>query len=128
MEFDFITRKAIAARVNKSVVHLNVLLREAGCPPLVEAGRVGPTFLYLPHTVDEWVPKFVKWESEAPARAAARKAEAARAAQAMVEQEQANLKLQREIAEGQAYVQASLAKRKAEDEARRQQILTTGRY
>lgn len=101
---------------------------EPGFPKLEPALRAASQYLYSPTAVGRFFDELEAWVSGTEARAAARKAEVDAAAARALAQEQAALKLRREIAEGEAYVQASLAKRKAEDEARRQRIFSGGSY
>jgi hypothetical protein len=114
MEFGKLTRKEIAPMVGRSAIDLNGRLNETGCPPLEPCFKVGPTYLYDPFTVREWVPKFLQWEAEAPARAAARKEEVRRLRGQAIADEQARAKQQYDLLKQDEAAQAQfLADREA---------------
>jgi hypothetical protein len=80
MEGYFWTIRDIAAdpRVALTPGSLQAGLHAKEYPPLVRDSSIGPTNLYLESTVEAWIQALLRWRAEAPARAAAKRAEAQR--------------------------------------------------
>ncbi|RYH52633.1 MAG: hypothetical protein EON54_14405 [Alcaligenaceae bacterium] len=89
------TRKHIAEdpRVALTPETLRVGLATGDYPPLVHDYMFGPTKVYSETTVEDWIARLLRQRAEAPARAAAKRAEQAARERAEVEC------AQREIAE-----------------------------
>ncbi|MDM0057341.1 hypothetical protein [Variovorax fucosicus] len=90
--FDMLNRTHLAPLVGLTPESLSVMLANRMLPPILPTYRAGGRLWYAQSTVDAWVREVEQWRADAPARAAAKRAETDRRVQDALDAEMARIR------------------------------------